>query len=577
MLRAIRRRSALAFLAAYEWVLGLVGKTPDYGILSLEISGVLAEGVPEGPFPPWLRRPPRDYISLIALLRWARDDERLRGVIIRCDTIDASWARIQGLRRSVTALRKSGKKVWFHLDSPGLSEYYLAASGDRISVSPSATLDIVGMTLESMFFLDALERFGVRAEVVQMGSYKSAGESFTRRDMSTEHREMMESLIDDLFGQVVCDIAVDRDLDSERVRGIVDSGPFLARESLEHGLIDAVEYVDQAEAALVELLDDAAVIEEADYAVRRSRFVRRQILRSAPHSVAVVHVDGAIRVDEGGASMAGARGASAVSLKSCLKEVREDDELEAVLLRVTSPGGSGLASDLIWHELRRTAEVKPLIVSFGDVAASGGYYVAMAGQKVFAEAGSVTGSIGVVAGKADLKGLYDKVGVQKEIISRGKHAALYSDYAPLGDEERECIRTEAQAFYDDFVGKVADGRRMSTEEADAAARGRVWTGRQAWSRGLVDELGGFEEAFEETKRVIGLEAKDQVSVARYPRPTSFWRSALGRRLGGHATLRSSGDVAADVVTVVAANLVGELCYLAGERVWAVMPFHIRAR
>ncbi len=525
----------------------------------------MAEGAQEGPFPPWLKRPPRDFLSLIALLRWARDDEDLRGVLIRCESLDGSWARVQGLRRSIAALRRSGKKVWLHLDSPGLPEYYLAAAADRISMTPAATLDVVGMSLEAMFFLDTLNRFGVRAEVVQMGDYKSAGESFTRRDMSPAHREMMESLIDDLFGQVVDDIAGDRGLPAEDLRQVIDGGPFLSSEALEHGLVDAVEYADQAEKALCAELGDAALIEENDFATRRSRSMRRELLRVAPHHLAVVHVDGAIKVDDGASSWGGARGASSTALRGCLKEVRESEEIEAVLVRVSSPGGSGLASDLIWHELRRTAEEKPVVVSFGDVAASGGYYVAMAGQKVFAEPGTVTGSIGVVAGKADLKGLYDMVGVRKETIARGRHASLYSDYLPLGEEERSRIRSEAQAFYDDFVAKVAAGRQMSTAAADELARGRVWTGRQAQSRGLVDELGGFEEAFEETKRTIGLDAAALVTVERFPKPTSFWRTALGRRLGGNASLFDLGA------------LVGEWGFLAGERVWAVLPFVLRSR
>ncbi len=561
----MRRRVLLAAFAGYELLLQRLGRAPDYDVLTLEISGELSEDGQDSPLPPWLKRPPTDYLSLIGVLRWAREDDRLRGVLIRCGHLDASWARIQGLRRSVNALRAAGKKVWVHLDGGGFPEYYLASAADRVAITPAGTLEVVGLAAESMFFLDALETIGVRAEVVQMGAFKSAGESFTRRKMSDESREMMESVIDDLFGQIVDDIAGSRGLTPTAVREAIDCGPFLAREAADKGLVDALEYDDETEKAFTEEIKDAKVIEDGDYAVRRGRDIRRQLLRAAPRHMAVVHVSGTIKMDEGASILGRGRGAASSTLRKCLKHVRESDEIEAVVLRVSSPGGSGLASDLIWHELVLMAEKKPLFVSFGDVAASGGYYVAMAGKKVFAEPGTLTGSIGVIAGKADLRGLYDKVGVTKEIVSRGRHAALYSDYARLGDGERQRIREEASAFYDDFVGKVATGRGMSREEAEAVAQGRVWTGRQAWSRGLVDELGGFEQAFEAAKSAIGLEAAAPVVVERFPKPQSFWRNALGGRFGGQSRI---------------SEVVGMICdvpFVASDRVWARLPFDIRIR
>lgn len=560
-----RRRALRAFFWVYEWVLRRLGRRPPYNVLSLEIEGELSEDGQDSPIPPWIKRPPTDYLSLIGLLRWAREDDQVRAVLIRCGHLEVSWGRIQGLRRSLRALREAGKTVWVHLDGGGFPEYYLASAADRISVTPAGTLEVVGLAAESMFFLDALETLGVRAEVVQVGAYKSAGESFTRREMSAEQREMMESIIDDLFGQLVEDIALARKLDPTDVRGAIDCGPFLAREALEKRLIDAVEYDDQAEAALKEAIADAALIEEGDYSARRGRQIRLELLRGTPRRMAVVHVTGTIKMHEGASVIGRGRGAAASTLKKCLKEIRERDEIEAVVLRISSPGGSGLASDLIWRELVLTAEQKPLLVSFGDVAASGGYYVAVAGKKVFAEPGSLTGSIGVIAGKADLRGLYDKVGVRKDIVSRGRHAALYSDYAPLGDGERQRIRDEAGAFYEDFLAKVAAGRSMSRDETDAIAQGRVWTGRQAWSRGLVDELGGFEEAFDDAKGIMGLAPSAPVLVERFPKPVSFWRTALGRRLGGQSRLNAVADFLRDVP------------FVGRDRVWARLPFDLEIR
>ncbi len=564
-MKAVRRRLWLGALSVYDWVLARFGRAPDYAILTLEIAGELAEDGQDGAMLPWLRRAPTDYLSLIGMLRWARDDSRLRAVLIHCGPIDASWARIQGLRRSIQALRAAGKRVWFQLDGGGLPEYYLASAGDRIAVSPSGTLEIVGLATEAMFFLDALQTLGVRAEVVQMGAYKSAAEGFTRRGMSPEHREMMEGLIDDLYGQIVEDVASARGIEPASLRDTIDAGPFLAREARERGLIDALEYADETKQALEKEIDGAESIEEDDYAPRRGREIRKQVLRAPAHHVAVVHINGTIKMEDGPSIVGRGRGAAASVLKKALEEVREREDIEAVVLRVSSPGGSGLASDLIWHELVLTAAKKPLVVSFGDVAASGGYYVALAGRKVFTEPGTVTGSIGVIAGRANLRELYDKLGVRKEIVSRGRHTALYSDYAPLGDGERARILAEAQAFYDDFVGKVAEGRKMAREEVETVAQGRVWTGRQAWSRGLADELGGFEEAFDEAKRAIGVDVAAPVTIERFPRPQSFWRAALGRRFGGQSRLFDP------------TSLLRAIPFIPGDRVWARLPIDLRIR
>jgi protease-4 len=252
-----------------------------------------------------------------------------------------------------------------------------------------------------------------------------------------------------------------------------------------------------------------------------------------------------------------------VSVAAALKAVRERDDIAALVLRVASPGGSALASDLIWRELERTRASKPVIVSFGDVAASGGYYVALAGRPVFAEAGTITGSIGVVAGKATLRGLYDRLGVRKETVARGRHANLLSDYIPLDDDGRARIQLQADTFYRDFVTKVAQARGLSAAAVEACAQGRVWTGRQAHAHGLVDELGGVEVAFDAAKRAIGVPLDQPLLIERLPRPRRLWDlpSTLGLpRRGG------LGEIL---------GVLPSLRFLLRERVWAVMPFDIR--
>jgi protease-4 len=553
----------LVFLRATECFLRLVGKRRAYGILKLDLGGELAEGEEEQRLLGFVRRAADDYFSLIALLRWARDDARLKAVFIRCDDLRVSWARLQGLRRSIERLRQAGKQVWMHLDGGGIREYFLAAAADRVSLLPSATLDITGLSSEAVFFLGALEKLGIAADVVQMGKYKAAGEMFTRREMSSAHREMMESLVDDVYGQVVDGVAESRRLEPAQVREIFDRGPFLAAEALEARLVDELGYEDEIEAKLVAACDGAAIIERHDYARRRSREMRERVLRESHGVVGVLHVGGTIKTGESIPGPEGVNACGASTIKATLKDLRERDDIRAVLVRVNSPGGSGVASDLIWRELVRTREKKPVVVSLGDVAASGGYYVAVAGAPVIAEAGTITGSIGVVAGKANLRGLYDHLGITKEMVQRGRHAALYSDYVPLGEEERARIRTEAQHFYDDFVDKVAAARRLTREAVSAVAEGRVWTGRQAWTRGLVDELGGFEEALDAVKKLAGIPVDAPVALERVPRPRRLWK--LSFDLPRHDQGRL-GDLL---------SLFPNLRFMLRERVWAILPFHLR--
>jgi len=353
-------------------------------------------------------------------------------------------------------------------------------------------------------------------------------------------------------------------MDTDQARLLIDRGPFVGREAQQEQLIDALLYEDEAEERLRAQCGNAATIESKEYFARRRRALRRTILRHKRRAIGLLHLSGTVKMGE---SMSGLELASACGAESVardLKELRERDDVSAIVLRIASPGGSGLASDLIWHEVIRTRQRKPVVVSFGDVAASGGYYIGVAGSPVIAEAGTITGSIGVLAGKALLRGLYDHLGITKEIVSRGRHAGLYSDYLPLGDEERQRLQTEAEFFYSDFISKVASGRHMSEPAVAAAAQGRVWTGRQAQALGLVDQLGGLERALDEAKVLAGFAADDLVAVERYPRPRRLWRLPVNLR-----------PPRAQTPQATLARLFPWLAFLNSERVWAVLPFRMR--
>ncbi len=558
MWRQLRRYGALGWWHLSEALLKLLRRRPAYGILKLRLAGDLAEEPIEYRLLGVSRRTRGDYLSWVALLRWAREDPHLRAVLVCCDELHTGWAKVQELHRSLRALRAAGKTVWVHLAHAGIHEYVLAAAADRVLLAPSGTLGVVGLSSEVTFFAGALNKLGVEAEVVHMGKYKSAAEIFTRTAMSEPHREMVEGLVHDLYDQIVGLIAAGRRMDRAQINTLLDAGPFVAREAQRVGLIDGLLYEDEAEEQIGAHCDHAASIEMADYISRRSKLVRREVLRHGGAAIGLLNISGTVKTGESIPGPETASACGATTMARDLKELRERDDIGAVVVRISSPGGSGLASDLIWHEVVRTRQTKPVVVSFGDVAASGGYYVGVAGSPVIAEAGTITGSIGVVAGKALLRGLYDRLGITKQVVNQGRHAALYSDYVPLGDEGRQLLQTEAEFFYTDFVQKVASGRHLSETAVAAAAEGRVWTGRQAHALGLVDQLGGLEQALDDAKVLMGRAPGELVAVERYPKPKRPWRVSL--QLNPPLTQWTG---------------LPWLRFLSREHVWAVLPFHFR--
>ncbi|MGH3055981.1 MAG: S49 family peptidase, partial [Gaiellaceae bacterium] len=325
-----------------EALLRSLGRRPPYGVLTLDIAGDLPEEPVEYRLLGISQRTREDYFDVLALLRWAREDPELRGVLVRCGSLRTGWAKIQELRRSLTALRAAGKTVWVHLTQAGMREYLLASAAQQVTLAPAGSLDIAGLSSEVTFVAGSLKKLGIEAEVIQMGKYKSAGEAFTRSDMSAPHREMVESLVEDLYGQIVEAIADGRQLSTDDVRAALDHGPFMAREAHERGLVDALMYADEAEEKLVTQCDGAATIEKRDYLARRGRTVRRNVLRHARTCIGVLHLTGTVKMGESipGLDAASASGATAVTRD--LKELREREDIGAVVLRVASPGGSGL-------------------------------------------------------------------------------------------------------------------------------------------------------------------------------------------------------------------------------------------
>ena len=585
MIRFLFRNATRLVLWTIDLFAHLTGRRRPYNTLELELTGALAEDDVLGALPllPFRRATTPDLLTLTSLLRWAREDELLKAVILTIDDLDAGWARLQNLRRSIQSLRQAGKYVLVYLTEGGTQEYYLASAANAVAMAPAGHLTITGLAAETMFFKGALDKLGVEAQVSQAGQYKSAGEPFTRTSLSEPHREMMNSLLDDLYNQIIEGVSAARNIEQATVRERIDQGLFLAHEAQEAGLIDHIGYEDDipkwlescfgqtdkgasGKSAQLESAhsahpstsaDTVQIIEAGHYQRRRGRLLRRRALRYQRVRFAFMTVGGTINRGETETGSDGIQSTGSTSFIRDLKLVREDPSVAGIIVRVSSPGGSGLASDLVWHELLQTKEEKPVIVSMGDVAASGGYYIALAGNTVFAEEGTVTGSIGVIAGKAVLQGLYSQLGVHKEVLTRGKRAALFSDYVAFGPSEQERMNLEIQSFYKDFVEKVAQCRSLSYEAVDACAQGRVWSGRQAMARGLVDQIGGVEEALAELKHQVGVPDNWPVGIERFPKPTSLLRLPSLLRLlprGGRSSL-------------------GRWPW-ERDRVWAIMPFSL---
>jgi protease-4 len=380
-------------------------------------------------------------------------------------------------------------------------------------------LDVSGLAAEVSFYKGSLDKLGVEAQFEGVGKYKNAPNQFTEGGFTAPHREQMEALVASLFDQYVRSVAEGRGLSPQVVRALVDRGPFLASEAKEAGLVDELLYRDQIE----DRIPAAGRLSPGGYVKGGRGFF------DGRPKVALVYAVGDIVPGEGQSSPFGGGLAGSDTIVRGLRQAGQDDAVRAIILRVDSPGGSGTASDAIWREVGVARRKKPVVVSMGDYAASGGYYIAMGADAIVAEPGTITGSIGVFSGKFSLRGLYGKLGVSQETVRRGKNATLFSSWEPWTEEERAKVRGLNVAFYQTFITKAAEGRKKTPPEIDAVAQGRVWTGEEALRAGLVDALGGLDAAVD-IARVKARIAKGQdVQIVVLPRRRGFLETLMERQ------------------------------------------------
>lgn len=397
----------------------------------------------------------------------------------------------------------------------GLKEYYLASFADKVIMFKGGMLSISGIGAEAVFLKNTLSKLGIQAQIFHIGDYKTASNTFSEDHMTPAHRESMQALIDDLYRAVIDGIAANRKLDAREVKKILDQSPLTQEEYVQAKMIDSLGYEDELHGLLKSQYPEVSF---KTYAKTKA-----PLPFNGAKKIAVIFAAGEINMGRsGGQSLLGGDVLGADTLAEQLRQARNNYAVKAVVLRVDSPGGSAVASDIILREAELLARKKPLVISMSDLAASGGYWISMSAQKIFAWPETITGSIGIISGKFVLKGLYDKLGINKEIVKTSEFAGMYSDYQPFSDREKEKIMADMQKIYGEFLKKVADNRKMAVSAVEQIARGRVWSGQAALGLRLVDGLGGLNEALAEAKKLARIPLSEKIGVRIYPQKKSFW-------------------------------------------------------
>jgi protease-4 len=511
--------------------------------------------------------------SVVDNLRKAKVDSRVRAAILKPTGFQSPfWGKVQEIRDAVIDFRKSGKPIYAYLEYGGDREYYLATAADKVFLMPSSPLDLTGVATYELFLRGTLDKIGAYPDLHHVGQYKTAVNTFTEKGYTPAHKEMDEALTRDLYDQLVRGIADGRKKNEAEMRTILDNGPFLPEDALHAGLIDDVAYEDQVDEKL-RAGERRSQIDSDDYA----RISTSSVGLDRGPRIAVIHVAGAITGGKSGFDPLNGAAAGSDTLVEYIRRARRDSTVRAIVLRIDSPGGSATASDAIWRELmiaRQERADRPLIASMSDLAASGGYYVAMPAQVIVAQPSTLTGSIGIFGGKVVTGGVYEKLGARIESTSMGRHAELNSPARPYNPGELKKLQEQLQSFYDQFVEKVADARHSTPEKIDAIAQGRVWTGRQAKQNGLVDQLGGLDQAIAVAKQRAKIPAESGVEIVVYPPRKSFYE-ILTDEFSGSSESQMAAFVAANLSNTelqVVRTIHGPFGWFRRGEALALMPF-----
>ncbi|WP_019671131.1 signal peptide peptidase SppA [Eudoraea adriatica] len=481
--------------------------------------------------------------EILHAIKVAKEDNDIKGISINNNYISAGISSTQAIRNALADFKESGKFIYAFGDFYMQKDYYLASVADSIFLNPVGAMDFKGLAAEVLFFKDLQDKTGVKMEVVRHGKYKSAVEPFLSNEMSEENRTQISELIGSIWNTIVAEIAMDRSISEEDINVIADTlggrKPEYAKAS---GLLDDVIYYDEYAKRLKQAVgigedDKLNIISLEDY----TRVSRKKKLLSGKDKIAIIYAQGEIFYGEGGPNYIG----QGIINKAIIK-ARDDKSVKAIVLRVNSPGGSALTSDIIWRELEIAKKEKPLVVSMGDVAASGGYYISAGADKIYAEPTTITGSIGVFGAIPNINELATNIGINAEQVGTNKNSVDYSLFEPMSDEFRAFVKEGIESTYQTFLGKVSEGRNITIARADSLAQGRVWSGAQARELGLVDELGGLEDAIEAAALLANV---DSYSVRKYPKYKSSFERFM-EDFGGTSILNKEEIIRREIGTEI---------------------------
>ncbi len=485
---------------------------PDSTILVFDVPYQLEEAEPasSGYSMDWLRPERPTLWHVVSALRHAAKDDHIDALVLHIDDVDWGWAKIADVRDAISAFRAAGKPVYASLTGGGEREYLLASAADYIGAPPLSVLQLDGLTASALFMRGTLDKLDITPNFTHSGTYKSGVEGLTRSDMSEPAREALQSLLDDIYATLIDSLAAARGMAADSVAGLLDDGPYEVEAAWSVGLIDSVLYRSDLDSLATGGGDERSTLRLTRYMERMRQVPRRS--RVALVMASGVIAEGRSREAPGDRSVLGSE-----TLVKALRQARDRGPVKAIVLRIDSPGGSAPASDEIWREVERCRDKKPVVASMSDYAASGGYYIAVGADSIVAQPGTITGSIGVYGGKLNVLGLYRKLGLNVQTLSRGQHAEMLSPFRDFTEVEARRFQESMDVVYRTFVGRVSDGRGLDADEVERYAQGRVWSGVAAAERALVDDLGGLQQAIEMAKAMAHIPAGEEVSVDVYPK------------------------------------------------------------
>lgn len=507
---------ALAVFISYKLSL-VTPKVKSGSVLVINLQGEIPEISPVDPFSQFLMKGVISHDKIINSIKYAAADSRIKAAFINTNFPQIGWARAEEIAAALKEFKKSKKPLISYYELANNMDYYIASTADKVIAAPSGFLVLNGLYAELPFFKDLFDKVGIEAELEHIGDYKSASDIFTRKSASEAHLEMINWLLDNMQNNLLLQIKESRKTEENELKALINRGFFGAEEALKSKLIDEIGYRDEViEKHLKSKKDD--VIFLADY----YKSIKND-LNGEGRKICLIYAVGTIESGKGQEGQSIGSDTMTEWIRDCYK----DDSIKAIVMRVNSPGGSGIASDVIWKEVMNAKNKRiPFVVSMSDVAASGGYYISMAADAIFAEKTTLTGSIGVISGKFYINGLFQKLGVHYDIVKKADNADLFSSITHFTEEQRELIKEHMKSFYDLFISKAAKGRKLTTDYIDNVGRGRVWTGQQAKEHKLVDMIGTLDDAIEYTKKLAKIPKDEKVKLIIYPRKKNFFEALM---------------------------------------------------